>query len=127
MSHKVDVILRDLDVVEHWTRRARDGEFEVDALLGYPAGIPTYTLTAELASCRTLSRESPAPIPYPPSLSATAPARWRFCRSFSLDRARVLAARGNPARAIGQAAKAVMEEGHAMLCERGEWICNEND
>ena len=29
---KVDVILRDLDVVEHWTRRAERGEFEVDLL-----------------------------------------------------------------------------------------------
>ena len=36
---KVDVILRDLDVVEYWTRRAQEGEFERDALLGYLAGI----------------------------------------------------------------------------------------
>ena len=28
-SEKVDVILRDLDVVEHWTRCAEKGEFEV--------------------------------------------------------------------------------------------------
>ena len=32
---KVDVILRDLDVVEYWTRRAQEGEFDRDALLGY--------------------------------------------------------------------------------------------
>src|SRR5580765_7991782 len=50
-GEKVDVILRDLDIVDHWTRRAEAGEFEVDALLGYGAGIPTYTLSAELASC----------------------------------------------------------------------------
>jgi hypothetical protein len=27
--------------------------------------------------------------------------------------------------ATGQAAKAVMEEAHAILCERGRWVCNE--
>src|SRR5262245_32012241 len=53
-GEKVDVILRDLDVVEHWTRRAQQGEFEVDALLGYLAGVPTYILSAELASFRPL-------------------------------------------------------------------------
>jgi hypothetical protein len=81
-DEKVDVILRDLDVVEHWTRRAERGEFEVDALLGYLAGIPTYTLCAELASC-------------------------------------------NVAGAAAQAAKAVMEQCHAIVCERGQWVCNE--
>src|SRR5215216_5332825 len=34
-DERVDVLLRDLDVVEQWTRRAELGEFEVDALLGY--------------------------------------------------------------------------------------------
>jgi macrolide phosphotransferase len=47
---EVDVLLRDLDVVEHWTRRAEQGEFEVDPLLGYLAGAPTYLLSAELAA-----------------------------------------------------------------------------
>ena len=123
-GEKVDVILRDLDVVEHWTRRAEKGEFEVDALLGYLAGVPTYTLSAELASCRPLRGESPA-APFPPKLAAAAPPRWRFCRSFSLDYARVHAQRGNLVGATGQAAKAVMEEAHAILCERGQWVCNE--
>ena len=121
---RVDVLLRDLDAVEHWTHRAQEGAFEVDALLGYLAGIPTYTLTAELASCRPL-RGNLAAVPYPPRLMETAPARWRFCRSFSLEYARAQARRGNRLGAIGQAAKAVMEEGHAVLCERGQWICNE--
>jgi hypothetical protein len=39
--------LRDLNVVEYWTKRAQEGEFERDALLGYLTGIPTY------AQCRT--------------------------------------------------------------------------
>jgi hypothetical protein len=123
-GEKVDVILRDLDVVEHWTRRAENGEFERDALLGYLAGIPTYILSAELASCRLLRGDIPA-APFPPKLVAAAPPIWRFCRSFSLDYARMHARRGNLAGATGQAAAAVMEEAHAILCERGQWVCNE--
>ena len=68
-GEKVDVILRDLDVVEHWTRRAEQGEFEVDALLGYLAGIPTYILCAELASCRPIRGDLTA-IPFPRKLTA---------------------------------------------------------
>src|SRR6266545_7860665 len=68
-GEKVDVILRDLDVVEHWTRRAEQGEFEVDALLGYLAGIPTYSLSAELASCCVLCGSIQA-TPFPPKLAA---------------------------------------------------------
>jgi hypothetical protein len=121
---KVDVLLRDLDVVEHWTRRAQNGEFERDALLGYLAGIPTYSLTAELALCRVLRGEIPA-ASFPPKLAAGAPPIWRFCRSFSLDYARMHARRGDVAGATGQAAAAVMAEAHAILCERSQWVCNE--
>ena len=121
---RIDVILRDLDVVEHWTRRAEQGEFETDLLLGYLAGMPTYTLTAELASCRVLYGQLPS-APYPPKLSAAAPASWRFRRSFSLDYARKHAKRGDAIGASGQAAKAVIEEAHAIMCERRQWVCNE--
>ena len=123
-EERVDVLLRDLDVVEDWKGRAEKGEFEVDALLGYVAGVPTYMLSAELALCRALRGEVPA-APYPAALVASGPARWRFGRSFSLDYARMHARRGNVVGAVGQAAKAVMEEGHAVLCERGQWVCNE--
>ncbi len=121
---KVDVLLRDLDVVEHWTRRAEQGEFEVDSLLGYVAGVPTYLLTAELASCRPLRGDIPS-APFPPKLRAAAPTTWRFCRTFSLDYARMYANRGNVVGAMAQAARAVMEEAHAVMCERGVWVTNE--
>jgi len=39
---EVDVILRDLDVAEHWTEQATQGVFELDALLGYLAGVPNH-------------------------------------------------------------------------------------
>jgi hypothetical protein len=46
----VDVLLRDLTAVEHRTARAERGEFEVDALLGYTAGVPAYLLRSRSAS-----------------------------------------------------------------------------
>ena len=64
------LILRDLNVVEYWTRRAEEGEFDRDALLGYIAGVPTYLLTAELASCRVLRGELPTAPPFPTKLAA---------------------------------------------------------
>ena len=102
---QVDVILRDLDVALHWTRRAEEGVFELDALLGYLAGIPTYSLAAELASGRVLVGELPAVGPVPPKLVEAAPPRWRFARDFSLEYARMHAARGNVVGAVGQAAR----------------------
>lgn len=123
-GYRVDVLLRDLNTVEYWVRRAEEGEFEIDALLGYIAGIPTYTLAAELASCRVLHGTIPTHA-YPPKLAVAGPPRWRFCRSFSLAYARMHAKRGNFVGVIGQAAKAVIEEAHAILCERSEWVCNE--
>ncbi len=123
-DEKIDVLLRDLDVVEHWTQRAQEGEFERDALLGYLAGIPTYSLTAELASSIALHGRVDA-VPFPPKLALAAPQVWRFCRSFSLDYARMHARRGNVAGVAGQAATAIMEEAHAIVCERSQWVCNE--
>jgi hypothetical protein len=123
-NQKVDVLLRDLDVVEHWTRRAESGEFEVDTLLGYLAGIPTYTLTAELASCQLLFGDLPR-APFPLKLADTAPPLWRSRRSFSLEYARVLGRRGKVTAAVGHAAKAAIEEAHARVCEHRTWVCNE--
>jgi hypothetical protein len=123
-GYEVDVILRDLDVVAYWHRRAEEGEFEVDLLGGYLAGIPSYTLSAELESCRVLHGSIPD-APYPSRLQTAAPPWWRFRRSFSLDYARMHARRANVPGATGQAAKALMEEAHAILCDRGQWVCNE--
>lgn len=123
-GHKVDVLLRDLDALDHWSAHAARGEFEIDALLGYVAGVPTYLLTAELASCRVLHGELPVQ-PFPAALADAAPGKWRFCRSFSLEHARMHARRGDVVATLGQAAKAALEEAHAVLCERRAWTCNE--
>lgn len=122
---KVDVLLRDLDVVEHWSARALEGGFEVDCLLGYLAGIPTYSLMAERAVAQLLRGSLPAVGPFPERLAETAVERWRFSSPFSLEQARMRAARGDRIGALGQAAKAVIEHAHAVVCERRVWVLNE--
>lgn len=122
---KVDVLLRDLDAVELWSARARDGVFEIDALLGYVAGVPTYSLLAERAVAALLRGDLVADREYPRALAETAPARWRFCSGFSLEYARMHAGRGDATGVVGQAAKAVMEEAHARACEQARWVLNE--
>jgi hypothetical protein len=122
---QVDVLLRDLDVVEHFAARAARGDFDVDHLLGYVAGVPSYLLVAELALAKRLRGALPEPPVFPEALAESAPARWRFCRDFTLDYAHALARRGDTVAAAGQAAKAILEEAHARLCERREWVLNE--
>ncbi len=122
---RVDVLLRDIDVVAHWSNEAIEGRFEVDGLLGYLAGLPTYSLAAEVAFARPLLGESPAAIEFPARLAEGAPSRWRFCRDFSLRYAASYASRGSVAGAVGHAARAVIEEGHARACEQRRWVLNE--
>jgi hypothetical protein len=124
-GRRVDVILRDADVVADWSARARAGDYEVDGLLGYLAGIPTYSLLAEVAVAVPLRGRAPAAEPFPPRLATTAPPRWRFHRDFSLAHARARARRGDAAGAVGQAARAALEEAHARLCARRAYALNE--
>ncbi|MCU0647605.1 MAG: hypothetical protein MUF00_06400, partial [Gemmatimonadaceae bacterium] len=118
-------MLRDLDVALHWSAEAAQGRYELDAILGYIAGLPTYSLMAELASGRVLSGVLPPVGAMPTALVAAAPLRWRFARDFSLEYARMHAARGNMVGALAQAAKATFEEAHARVCEQGQWVLNE--
>ena len=124
-GEKVDVILRDLDVVEGWCAKAERGEYEVDALLGYLAGIPTYSLRAELVTCRTLRGEVARPAGFPAALSREGLRRWRFHRDFTLHHAHMRADRGDVVGAVGQIAKAAVEAAHAALCAAGTWVLNE--
>ena len=122
---KVDVLLRDLDVVLHWAEEARHGRFEVDALLGYAAGAPTYGLLAELAVNRALAGALPAAGPYPDALAEAGERRWRRHAEFSLTHARMRAERGDVTGATAQASKAVLEAAHARGCRARRWILNE--
>ena len=69
-----DIHFRNLDVVEHWTREANEGRFEVHILGFHLAGIPTYMLPGELAGSRDLWGELPRP-GYPDALRQSAPTR----------------------------------------------------
>jgi hypothetical protein len=122
---KVDVLLRDLSVVERWCDRAAEGVYEIDALLGYLAGVPTYSLLAERAVGCVLRGALEPVAGFPARLCETAPARWRFDRRFSLEQARMRAERGDLVGTVGQTAKAVIEQAHALLCERSTWVLNE--
>jgi hypothetical protein len=122
---KVDVLLRDLDAVEHWSDRAESGHFEIDALLGYVAGCPTYMLRAELALGRVLHGALPDRASYPAPLVEIAQSRWRFACAFSMEHARMRAERGDVVGAMGQAAKAAIENAHAVLAGKRTWVLNE--
>jgi hypothetical protein len=122
---KVDVLLRDLAVVEHWSAEAHHGRFEIDGLLGYVAGLPTYSLVAEAAAARPVRGEIGVDGHFPERLANIGPARWRFNRDFSLRYAAMHAERGNVVGAAGQCARAIFEEAHARRCEQRRWALNE--
>lgn len=121
----IDVLFRDMDSVEYWTDKAARGEYEVDMLLGYLAGFPSYTLTAEVALSTVVFGTLDSNLEYPEALAISATQRWEFQRNFSLDYALMHARRHNEVGALGNLARAAMEEGHRRMCSRREWVLNE--
>lgn len=124
-GHRVDVLLRDLETVEHWSVRARSGDYEVDQLLGHIAGFPSYTLLAEVALSPVLVGRLDIDPSFPGQLASVAVWRWGFQRDFSIDYARKMQKRGNQVGVIGNLARAVMEEGHRRVCSSHQWVLNE--
>jgi hypothetical protein len=124
-DRRVDVILRDLDVVEHWAERASRGDYELDALLGYSAGFPTYTLVAEVAASVVVRGRLDVDTTFTDALVESTTFRWGFQRDFSVDYARSHAARGNRVGVLGNLTRAVVEEAHRRVCEGRRWVLNE--
>jgi hypothetical protein len=123
---KVDVIYRSVDAVRHWIDEAEAGRFEVELLGGFLAGFDTTILVGEVALCRVLHGSLPFAVPsYPDALRREAPPRWRARRDFSLMYAEMHEARGDALMETGMRARAAVEEAHAVLAERGEWVLNE--
>ena len=122
---KVDVLLRDVDVVDRWSDSARRGHFEIDLLLGYLAGVPTYSLLAERSVARILRGALPDAGEFPKRLAEVALERWRFHRRFTIEQARSRAKRADLVGAIGQVAKATVDEAHARLAGQRRWVLNE--
>jgi hypothetical protein len=123
-DQRVDLLYRDLDVVQHWIDEAESGRYEVDQVAGYLAGMATYVLAGELALAELLVGELPRP-GFPDALRQAAPGRWRRSAGFSLAIADTAAARHDVVSCAGLLAKAAIEAAQAALAERGEWALNE--
>ena len=124
-GQRVEVLYRRLDAVEHWLAEAQAGRFEIDHVEGRVAGLPTYVLVGELATCEMLGGELPRPS-FPEALRRNAPPRWRSLAALDLDLAAATAERGDVATCVGLLAQAAIAEAHARLAERGEWGLSES-
>jgi predicted nucleotidyltransferase len=120
----IDVLFRDLDVVEGWLADAEHGRFDVLVQNGYIVGAPTYLPVGELAINRPLSGELPRP-EYPEPLATRAAERWHGRASVSLMFAETHADAGDSTCCAGMLADAVLSAAHARLAERREWVLNE--
>lgn len=124
-GQRVDLLYRDLSAVERWTAEAQQGRFKVERLPFYLAGIPTYVVAGELASCRVLIGNLPRP-DFPSALRETAPPWWRDAARLSLDYTeQYYVPGGDIIGCAGSLARAVMEAAHARLAARGIWALNE--
>jgi predicted nucleotidyltransferase len=120
----VDVLLRDLDVVEGWLRDAQDGRFEVLSQNGCVVGAPTYLPVGELAVAQPIMGEAPRPS-FPDRLAETAPDRWTGRAGVALTFARHHACAGDAVCCAGMLSNAVLCVAHARLAARREWVLNE--
>ena len=123
---KVDLIYREISAVRHWIAEADAGRFKVELLGGYLAGFDTTVLVGEVALSRPLRGTLPFRVDrYPDALRRSAPLHWRSRRDFSLLYADMHARRGDDVMEQAMRARAAIEEAHARLAERGEWVLNE--
>jgi hypothetical protein len=123
-GRRVEVIYRDLDAVEHWVAEASDGRFEIDMADAWLAGVPTYVLVGELATCEVLAGELPRP-EFPGALREAGARRWRDTAARALEIAESLASRADVAGCAGLLARAAVATAQARLAERGEWALGE--
>ena len=121
---RVDVVYRDRDAVEHWVAETSGGRFEIDAVDGWVAGLPTYVLVGELARGEALAGELPRP-EFPDALRESATRRGRETAARVLAITGSLASRGDVAGCVGLLAKAAVAAAQARLAERGEWAVSE--
>jgi predicted nucleotidyltransferase len=121
----VDVHYRDLDDVEYRIAEAQAGRFDVQRLMFYLAGVPTYIVVAELALNRVLAGELPRP-GFPDALRAAAADRWWRDAQATLGYGRAAyAGRGLLTETAGAIATAACQAAHAVLAASGQWVINE--
>lgn len=121
---RVDLLYRDLDLVEHWLAETEAGRFEVDEVAGHVAGLPTYVLAGELALGTVLRGDLPRPT-FPAALRRSAPPWWEGHAAFALVVAEGFAKAGDATACAGLLARAVMAAAHARLASHGSWVLNE--
>lgn len=124
-GRRVDVLYRDLDVVEHQLDEARAGRFHIEHLLHHIAGIPSYLVVGELAVNRVIRGTLPRP-EFPEALRTTASRRWATNADLVLTYADSnYATTGKVAQCAGLIAQATIYAAHAVLAAEGEWFTNE--
>jgi predicted nucleotidyltransferase len=120
----VDVLFRDLDIIERWLEESAQGRFEVLTQNGYVVGAPTYLPVGELALCMPIIGAVPRPS-FSEALAAAAPPRWRGRAEVSLMFAGKYARIGDAVCCLGMLVHAVLCTAHARLVQRREWVLNE--
>lgn len=124
-GRRVDIVYRDLDVVERIWNEARAGRFAIERLPFHLAGIPSYVVVGELATSRVLRGDLPRP-EFPEPLRRCAEQEWHAAALLSAGYAEVaFAERGDALGTAGNLARAVIEEAHSRLAGRGQWALNE--
>jgi hypothetical protein len=123
-GRRVELLYRDLEIVEHWVAEASEGRYERDEVEGWVAGMPTYLLAGELATAEALAGELPRP-EFPDALRESAPEDWGRVATRALEVAEGLAARSDVAACTGLLAKAAIAAAQARLAARGEWALSE--
>jgi hypothetical protein len=120
----VDVLFRDLDLIDEWRVRAERGDFDILRQEGHLAGAPTYLPVGELALGHPIEGELPRP-EFPDALLDSAPSRWEGQARVSLLFATGYARTGDVAPCLGMLARAALSVAHARLVRRREWVLNE--
>jgi predicted nucleotidyltransferase len=124
-GRRVDLHYRDLTDVEHWWGEADAGRYRKQLLPFYIAGIPTYTVVAELAVCTVLAGQLPRPA-YPDALVSVAAARWREDALLSIGYARrALTERDDATVAVANGSRALIELAHSRAALGRRWVLNE--
>lgn len=122
---RVDLLWRDLDVVEHEITDAQAGRWRIEPLMFHLTGIPTYLLLAELAVNRVLHGDLPRP-DYPQALRESAGRKWSQRAELTLGFARdAHAASGRLTACLGLVAVGAAEYAHAVAATAGRWVTND--
>ena len=124
---KVDLLWRDLDVVDHEIAEAQAGRWRLEPLMFHLTGVPSYILLAELARNRVLYGQLARP-DYPVALRRVAGRDWARRAQLTLDYASTAhAAHGRLTSCLGMVAVGAAEFAHAAAATAGRWVTNDKN